>query len=105
MENGCPFFIFHFDQKMENEKWMTIFHFPFALENENNGMYTDPGGGRRAKPSSWKSACRSVAASDGPNQIAIRFSRDVDRVDDSIRYKTLHDSIQVVCDSILIRQT
>ena len=26
---------------MENEKWMTIFHFPFALENENNGMYTD----------------------------------------------------------------
>jgi len=26
MENGLPFF---------------IFYFPFALENENNGMYTD----------------------------------------------------------------
>ena len=37
-------------------------------------------------------------ASDGQNQIAIRFNRDLNSVDDSIQ--TLRDSIQVVCDSI-----
>jgi len=28
MENGCSY---------------SIFHFSFSMENENNGMYTDPG--------------------------------------------------------------
>ena len=42
MENGLPFF---------------IFYFPFALENENNGMYTDP-------PASRRSHCRHSCATD-----------------------------------------
>ena len=39
--------------------------------------------------------------SDGRNQIAIRFNRDLNRNEDSIQ--TLRDSIQVPCDLILIR--
>ena len=39
--------------------------------------------------------------SDGQNQIAIRFNRDLNRVDDSIQ--ALQDSIWVIRDSILIR--
>jgi len=37
---------------------------------------------------------QSISRSDGQNQIAIRFNRDLSRVDDSIR--TLRDSIQVM---------
>ena len=42
-----------------------------------------------------------VYGSDGQNQIAIRFTRDLNRVDDWI--ESLWDSIQLVCNSILIR--
>ena len=42
-----------------------------------------------------------VCTSDGRNQIAIRFNRDLNRNEDSIQ--TLRDSIQVPCDLILIR--
>ena len=41
--HGCPFFI-------SIRKWKMDDHFPFALENENNGMYTDPAGGANAFP-------------------------------------------------------
>jgi len=39
--------------------------------------------------------------SDGRNQMAIRFNRDLNRNEDSIQI--LRDSIQVPCDLILIR--
>jgi len=42
-----------------------------------------------------------MVTSDGRNQIAIRFNRDLNRNEDSIQ--TLRDSIQVPCDLILIR--
>ena len=42
-----------------------------------------------------------VTISDGRDQIAIRFNRDLNRNEDSIQ--TLRDSIQVPCDLILIR--
>ena len=42
-----------------------------------------------------------VYITDGRNQIAIRFNRDLNRNEDLIQ--TLRDSIQVPCDFILIR--
>ena len=42
-----------------------------------------------------------VAISDGRNQIAIRFNRDLNRNEDSIQI--LRDSFQEACDLILIR--
>ena len=38
-----PFFTATEKSKMENECLFSIFHFPSAVENEINGMYTDPG--------------------------------------------------------------
>ena len=46
-------------------------------------------------------ASMSLSASDGRNQMAIGFNRDLNRNEDSIQ--TLRDSIQVPCDLILIR--
>jgi len=43
----------------------------------------------------------TAVANDGQNQISIRFSHDSNRGDDSIL--TLHNSIRIVYDSILIR--
>jgi len=43
----------------------------------------------------------AAVTNDGHNQISIRFNHDSNRCDDSI--STLHNSIQIVCDSILIR--
>ena len=33
--------MFDFRASVKNGKWKMDDHFPFALENENNGMYTD----------------------------------------------------------------
>jgi len=41
-----------------------------------------------------------LATSDGRNQIAIRFNRDLNRNEDSIQ--TLRDSIQVPCDLLIL---